>query len=127
MATAPAQVAVPSRLGLAFWLIAGVAAFFSFRLAFIGSFVVPSYVATFDAFGTDLPWTTQLVLDTSAWWWLAPALAAALWAYSLLGRARLQYRLHLMLAFVVLGTASMVTLRFAAMALLAPIAGLDPV
>jgi len=48
-------------------------------LAFLMTFVVPQFQALFESMNVDLPWYTELVVDTSlffrAWWWLVvPAL-----------------------------------------------------
>lgn len=41
-------------------------------------FVVPEYLAMFDAFGGDLPGATHWLLATYRYWWLAPVLVCVL-------------------------------------------------
>ena len=109
------------RFGGMFWLLAGAATFFSLLLAIIGTFVVPSFERVYSAFGSDLPWTTALMLRTHHLWWAAPAVAAVLWVISLWAPARLQYRGRLMLAFIFLCVGSSLAISFAIVALYAPI------
>ena len=44
--------------------------FFIYSIAAL--FVIPQFAKLFEAFGSDLPLATRLVVDTYQYWWLVP-------------------------------------------------------